>query len=455
MGMWWLIVVSLWTVDSSFTGSICGDDDLVISRDGEDYFRIDYPTKDVIMCAEEANFCEMFRNETCMDGYFLIGYNLTSSTPICKQIDICDGRELFSNGNFQRDLEGWTVNNPSVSGTSTGTVATESPYILLHSGGTKHLHFGNTGVSAPNFKSIEQDIYVGGLDLANSFFTLSGFYNHNDDFGTWEVYFFDEAGALISSCRREFPKGTSDAYLRHWNPLSVNNIQLPDGTETMRVRFEGFGGDAIGFLLDELSLTCTHSEGRVPRAWRPVLFWPRADCVVANRYTKVDNVHFLYTNDAADAGLSSSTYLRLEYDGTRWFNAPFGIISCGGLFHPNANSASILAFEITPGEEGHYRLESATAIRSDTSGPDDGEIELIISVSDVIRRKLFIAETDGSVPFDMDLGFLKAGDVIYISVGPGRDGNSFDSTQLAFSIQFQSAPPLPLGNEVTDFRIPC
>eukprot|EP01090_Pellita_catalonica_P014793 TRINITY_DN3851_c1_g2_i1.p1 TRINITY_DN3851_c1_g2~~TRINITY_DN3851_c1_g2_i1.p1 ORF type:complete len:105 (+),score=7.43 TRINITY_DN3851_c1_g2_i1:3-317(+) len=63
------------------SSAICGDD-FLISKGDIDYFRITAPDGDVIMCSEEANFCEMHR-DLCPVGYSLQGYNLTSSAAIC------------------------------------------------------------------------------------------------------------------------------------------------------------------------------------------------------------------------------------------------------------------------------------------------------------------------------------------------------------------------------------
>eukprot|EP01090_Pellita_catalonica_P014790 TRINITY_DN3851_c0_g4_i1.p1 TRINITY_DN3851_c0_g4~~TRINITY_DN3851_c0_g4_i1.p1 ORF type:complete len:483 (-),score=66.44 TRINITY_DN3851_c0_g4_i1:727-2175(-) len=474
-----LLLVCVGFLEGSITTSECGDD-LVISKDDIDYFRITNPEGDVIMCSEEANFCEMHR-DLCPFGYALQGYNLTSSAAICVPIRFqCDGSNWLVNGNFEEsDFAPWNINaEDSTDATfNARAFSTNDPVLQNHIGGTQFLYWGSTGLSGPARKSISQEFDVSGI-TPGSYFQLAGWFNDFDDSSVHEYVFLDEAGNVLSSQAAEFPSvGPYLEITRHWHPFFINNIEMPAGAVTLRIRFEGFlnGGSDLGYGLDELKLTCGYNRIEMDDSWTQVVQWPVTNpehCVhTTGSGQKLSGPFFeFFGNDFDDEfGVTSATYQRMTYTtDNRWFldaesgAQSYGIITCDGFIHPGWGPTDpdfsgtfehcvAIGFKVQPGEEAFYRLVNTNAEQVDpdrltATGVTSTFVK--IAINDEIRNVIEIG-IDDPEEFDISLGFLEAGDVIYIGVCPGSS-NAYNGMSIAFDIERRSSRPHLLNPLITN-----
>eukprot|EP01090_Pellita_catalonica_P014791 TRINITY_DN3851_c0_g5_i1.p1 TRINITY_DN3851_c0_g5~~TRINITY_DN3851_c0_g5_i1.p1 ORF type:complete len:485 (-),score=71.53 TRINITY_DN3851_c0_g5_i1:321-1775(-) len=461
------------------TASSCGDDFLIRKLD-TDYFRITYPEGDVIMCSEEANFCEMLR-DLCPSGSALQGYNLTSSAAICVPIRLqCDGSNWLFNGNFEEsDFAAWNVNaeNSTDDSFNTREFSPNGPQLRNHIGGSQFLYWGASGLSVAARKSVSQEFDVSGI-APGSYFQLAGWFNDFDDSSVHEYVFLDEEGNELDSAAAEFPSvGPFLEITRHWQPFFINNIEMPAGAATLRIRFEGFlnGGVDIGYGLDELKLTCGNNRIEMEDSWTRVIRWPVTNsehCVhTTGGGQELSGPFFEFFGNDFDYefGLSSSTYQRLTYQtaGNRWFlngengSPTYGFISCAseGFVHPGWGPGNgdftgtqehcvAIGFKVQPGEEGFYRLENTNVFKS-AENNNGRNAYMRIAVNDDLRKVLEVVGINTPFQFDMTLGYLEAGDVIYIAACPGDD-NGRDEMRLDFDIERRSTQPHLLNPLITN-----
>lgn len=182
----------------------------------------------------------------------------------------------------------------------------------------------------------------------------------------------------------------------------------------------------------------------------------------ARAAAKADGWDYLW-NASGAIGTAAGNYRSLVWsDAARCYateNAPLPCGGPGGYLsitsdggHPGyglqqsetkVDRFTISAFTIKKGEEGPVRIADSRLklnIRPTDNNGAGGGVELRVYVNDhLISNFVFIATDDQPISFNRPLGSLKAGDTVFVAVGPNQ--NSFsDSFKLEYKLVLSRTP---------------
>ena len=130
----------------------------------------------------------------------------------------------------------------------------------------------------------------------------------------------------------------------------------------------------------------------------------------------------------------------LVFNDTAQGNARFLRVSAGSLHPGNGgqDAQAIVAYTLQDGDAGVLSITNSSLQNVSANG--DG-VALSVYVNDVLQPGFSSTVDGGTIQFDGDLGFLRAGDTVYVAVGNGASNDSgSDASILDFQL-LSSNPP--------------